>query len=110
MCDSALYQSRVSRPSRLSHALALAARDQIDIVESEMMWLCHEMGGEEHVLEPVSAKDDLIVSGKLIDAIEDLVPSVLRHETDERIQTNDSLLTEMVENSCGENIGIRMLT
>jgi hypothetical protein len=68
------------------------------------------MGGEEHVLEPVSAKDDLIVPGKLVDAVEDLVPGVLRHKIDERIQTNDGLFTEMVENSCGENVGIRMLT
>jgi hypothetical protein len=68
------------------------------------------MGGEEHVLEPVSAKDDLITSGKLIDAIEDLVPSVLGHETDERIQTDDGLLTEMVKNNCFENIGLRILT
>jgi hypothetical protein len=74
------------------------------------MQLCHEMVGEEHVLKPVSAKDDLLASGKLIDAVEDLVPGVLRHKTDERIQTDDGLLTEVVENSCFENIGIRMLT
>ncbi len=68
------------------------------------------MVGEEHVLEPMSAKNNLPVSGKLVDAVEDLVPGVLRHKTDERIQTDDGLLTEMVENSCFENIGIRMLT
>jgi hypothetical protein len=68
------------------------------------------MSGEEHVLKPVSAKDDLIASGKLVNAVEDLVPCVLRHETDERIQTDDGLLTEVVENRCFENIGIRMLT
>jgi hypothetical protein len=68
------------------------------------------MGREEHVLKPVSAKDDLIASGKLIYAVEDLVPGVLGHETDERIQTDDGLLTEVVENNCFENIGIRMLT
>jgi len=72
--------------------------------------LCDEKGGEEHVLKPVSAKDDLIASGKLIYAVEDLVPGVLRHETDERIQTDDGLFTEVVENSCFENIGIPMLT
>jgi hypothetical protein len=94
----------------LSLALALAVGAHIDIVGSGMMWLCHEMGGEEHVLEPVSAKDDFITSGKLIDPIEDLIPSVLGHEADERIQTDDGLLTEMVENSCFEIIGIRMLT
>jgi hypothetical protein len=72
--------------------------------------LCHEMVGEEHVLEPMSAKSDLLASGKLVDPVEDLVPGVLRHKTDERIQTDDGLLTEMVENSCFEIIGILMLT
>jgi hypothetical protein len=74
------------------------------------MQLCHEMVGEEHVLEPMSAKDDLLASGKLVDAVEDLVPGVLRHKTDERIKTDDGLLTEVVEDRCIENIGIRMLT
>jgi hypothetical protein len=69
----------------------------------------HEMGGEEHVLEPVSAKDDLIASGKLVHAGEDLVPGVSRHKMDKRIQTDDGLLTEVIENRCLENIGIRML-
>jgi hypothetical protein len=74
------------------------------------MQLCDEMGGEEHVLKPVSAEDNLITSGKLVYAVEDLVPGVLRHKTDERIQTDDGLLTEVVEDRCIENIGIRMLT
>ena len=69
------------------------------------MRLCHEMGGEEHVLKSVSAKDDLVASSKLVDAVEDLIPGVLGHEADERIQTDDGLLTEMVENSCLEDIG-----
>ena len=76
----------------------------------ERKYLCHEIGGKEHVLKSVSAKDDLVASGKLIDAVEDLIPGVLRHETDERIQTDNGLLIEMVENGCRENIGIRMLT
>jgi len=54
----------------------------------------------------VSAKDDLVASGELVDAVEDLIPGVLRHETDERIQTDDRLLIEMVENGCRESIGI----
>jgi hypothetical protein len=70
------------------------------------MWLCDEMGGEEHVLESVSAKDDLAAPGELVDGVEDLIPGVLRHETDERIQTDDGLLIEMVENGCHESIGI----
>jgi hypothetical protein len=64
------------------------------------------MGGEEHVLKSVSAKDDLAASGELVDAVEDLIPGVLRHETDERVQTDDGLLIEMVENGCRESICI----
>jgi hypothetical protein len=67
------------------------------------------MGGEEHVLKSVSAKDDLAASGELVDGLEDLIPCVLRHETDERIQTDDSLLIEMVENGCRENIAMETL-
>ena len=63
------------------------------------------MGREEHVRKSVSAKDDLVASGELVDAVEDLIPGVLRHEADERIQTDDGLLIEMVENGCRENIG-----
>jgi hypothetical protein len=58
----------------------------------------------------VPAKDDLVASGELVDGVEDLIPGVLGHEADERIQTDDGLFIEMVENDCHENIGIRMLT
>ena len=73
------------------------------------MWLCHEMGGKEQILESVSAKDDLVASSELVDAVEDLIPAVLRHETDEQIQADDGLLVEMVENGCHENIATRRL-
>ena len=56
------------------------------------------------------AKDDLLASGKLVNAVENLIPRVLRHETDERIQTNDGLLIEMVENGRRDDIGIMRLT
>jgi hypothetical protein len=68
------------------------------------------MARKEHVLKSVSAKDDLTASGELVDGAEDLIPRVLGHKADERIQTDDGLLIEMVENGCRENIGIRMLT
>ena len=68
------------------------------------------MARKEHVLKSVSAKDDLAASGELVDGAEDLIPRVLGHKADERIQTDDGLLIEMVENGCRENIGIRMLT
>ena len=58
------------------------------------------MGGKERVVESVSAKDNLVASGELVDAVEDLIPGVLGHEADERIQTDDGLLIEMVENGC----------
>jgi len=73
------------------------------------MWLCYEMGGEEHVLKSVSAEDNLVASGELVDGVEDLIPGVLRHEADERIQTDDGLLIEMVENGCRENIAMETL-
>jgi hypothetical protein len=68
------------------------------------------MGREEHVVKSVSAKDYFAASGELVDDVEDLVPGVLRQETDERIQTDDGLFIEMVENDCHETISIRMLT
>ena len=68
------------------------------------------MARKEHVLKSVSAKDDLAASGELVDGMEDLIPRVLGHKADERIQTDDGLLIEMVENGCRENIGIRMFT
>jgi hypothetical protein len=73
------------------------------------MWLCHEMGRKEQILESVSAKDDLVASSELVDAVEDLIPAVLRHETDKQIQTDDGLLVEMVEDGCRENFATRRL-
>ena len=67
------------------------------------------MGGKERVVESVSAKDELVASGELIDGVEDLIPGVLRHEADERIQTDDGLLVKMVENGCREGVSIRIL-
>jgi hypothetical protein len=74
------------------------------------MQLCQEMDGEKRVVQSVSAKDDLVASGELVDGMEDLIPSVLGHEADERIQTDDGLLIEMVENGCRESIGIWTVT
>jgi hypothetical protein len=73
------------------------------------MSLCNEINREERVLKSVSAKDDLLASGELVDAVEDLIPGVLRHEADESIQTDDGLLIEMVENGCRESIAIGTL-
>ena len=49
------------------------------------LWLCHKIGRKEHVVESISAKDNLLASGKLIDGVKNLVPGVLRHEKDERV-------------------------
>jgi hypothetical protein len=67
------------------------------------------MGREKRVLKSVSTKDDLVASGELVDTVEDLIPGVLRHEADERIQTDDGLLIEMVENGCRDCIAMGML-
>jgi len=72
-----------------------------------VMRLGHEMRGEEHVLKPVSAKDDHLVAGQLVDAVEDLIPGVLRHQIDECIQADDGLFIEMVENGHGEKIDMK---
>lgn len=32
-------------------------------------------------------KDDLMESGELMDSVKNLIPAVVRHETDERVQT-----------------------
>jgi hypothetical protein len=40
------------------------------------------MGGKERVVESVSAKDNLVASGELVDGVEDLIPCVLGHEAD----------------------------
>jgi hypothetical protein len=74
------------------------------------MWLCHELGRKEHVLKSVSAKDDLVTSSELVDAVKDLIPSVLGHEADERVQTDDRLFIEMVENGRRKGIGMMALT
>lgn len=74
------------------------------------MWLCHELVRKEHVLKSVSAKDDLVASSELVDAVEDLIPRVLGHEADERVQTDDRLFVEMVENGRRKGIGLMALT
>ena len=71
--------------------------------------LFHKVSGKKYVRKSVSAKDHLLASGKLVDAVEDLIPGVLRHQADERIQTNAGLLIDMVENGCREDIGVGML-
>jgi hypothetical protein len=68
------------------------------------------MGREEHVVESMPAKNDFLGSGELVDSVEDLIPGVLRDETDERVQTDDRLLIDMVEDGRREGIGIRTLT
>lgn len=73
------------------------------------MYLCQKMGGKERVVKSVSAKDDLVASSELIDAVEDLIPCVLGHEADERIQRDDGLLIQMVENGFREGVGTRTL-
>jgi hypothetical protein len=42
--------------------------------------------------------------------VEDLIPRVLGHEVDERVQTDDRLLIEMVENGRRERIGMMTRT
>ena len=71
--------------------------------------LCQELGGKEGVFKSMSTQDDFVASGELIDAVEDLIPAILRHQADERIQTDDGLLIEMVKNRCCESIGRRRL-
>ncbi len=68
--------------------------------------LGHERGREERVVTSVAAKDNLVASGQLVDAVEDLIPTVLRHEANERVQCDDGLLIEMVENDCRQRIAI----
>jgi hypothetical protein len=81
----------------------------MNIAGSGRTWLRHELDREEHVFKSVSAKDDLVASGELVDAVEDLIPGVLGHEADKRVQTDNGLLIEMVENGFREGIGMRTL-
>ena len=55
-------------------------------------------------------KDDLIASSKLIESTENLIPAVLGHEIDERVQTDNHLFIEMVENGRYEDIDMLTLT
>jgi hypothetical protein len=73
------------------------------------MSLCNKINREERVCKSVSAKDDLVASGELVDSVEDLIPGILGHEAYERIQTDDGLLIEMVENGCRKIIAIGTL-
>lgn len=66
--------------------------------------LSHEIGGEEGVAESVPPEDNLVASGQLIDAVEYLIPAVFRHQADERIQPDDSLLVEVVKNAGRDGI------
>ena len=70
------------------------------------MWLCHKIGREEHVVESVSAKHDLIGSGELVDGLKNLIPRVLGNEADERVQANNCLLIEVVKNGRRNGIGM----
>ena len=67
-------------------------------------WLHQEICGKEGVLKSMSAKDDLVASGELVDAVEDLIPGVLRHQAYECVQTDDGLIVEMVKNSSRDSI------
>lgn len=62
------------------------------------------MRRKECVLESVSAKDDSVTSGKTVDAVEDLIPGVLRHQADERVQADDCLFIDMLENGGRQSI------
>jgi hypothetical protein len=55
----------------------------------------------------MSAKDNFIAPGELVNAMKDLIPGVLRHQAYEGVQTDDALFVEVVENSCRESIGRR---
>jgi len=57
------------------------------------------MRREEHVLMPVPAKHDFVTSGKTVDTMQNLIPGVLRHQGDERIQANDCLFVQVIENA-----------
>jgi hypothetical protein len=70
----------------------------------------NELSRKEHVLKSVPAKDDLTASSELVDMVEDLIPGVFGHEADERVQTHDRTLVEMVENGCRQGVGILALT
>ncbi len=67
------------------------------------------MRGKEHVLEPISAKDDFLASGKSVDPVENLIPGVLRHQADKRVHADDGLFIEMIEDSGRENIPLGSL-
>jgi hypothetical protein len=90
LCDAA-------GSSHMQHALADC-----------QMGLCQKINREEHVLESVSTKNDLITSGELIDGLKNLIPRVLRHEADERVQTDDGLLVEVVKNGRRNGIGMML--
>jgi hypothetical protein len=65
----------------LSLNLTFTLADFFSILRGRM-YLCQKMGGKKRVVESVSAKDDLVASGELVDAVEDLIPGVLRHKAD----------------------------
>jgi hypothetical protein len=62
------------------------------------------MRREEHVRKPVAAEDDFVAAGQSIDAVEDLIPGVLRDQADERIQADDGLFVQVIENGCCQRI------
>ncbi len=68
-------------------------------------WSGYKRVREQRVLKSMSAKDNLLALGEGVDAMEDLIPAILGHETDERVQRDDRLLLKMLENGCRDRIG-----
>jgi hypothetical protein len=66
------------------------------------------MDREKHILKSVFAENDLVATSELVDGVKDLIPRVVRHETNERVQTDDGLFIEMVENGRCEGISNMM--
>ena len=69
------------------------------------MCLCHEIGREERVLKSVPPKHDFAATSQPVNSIENPVPAILRHQSDQSIQGEDVLLIDLFENFHAKCIG-----
>ena len=56
------------------------------------------VGGEDRVLEAVTAKDHFPLASQTIDCVKDLIPAVLCQACSQRIKPDYRLVTDLFEN------------
>lgn len=61
--------------------------------------------GKHRVFKSMTAEDDLTAAGQSIHRMEDVIPAILRHQRNQRIQTYDILYVDLFQNLNVDCIG-----